>query len=210
MSTSSLTAADLGLLSCHDCGLLSKSTGDHAAGKCSRCGSHLHLRKVNSIARTWALLISAFILYIPANLLPVMQTGSIFGSQRDTIFSGVVYLWNTGSEPIALLILFASIMVPIAKLLALAWLVISVQRGSLWRPLERTKIYRVAEFIGRWSMIDIYVVALLVTLVQFGGLAVIHPAGGAIAFGAVVVLTMIAAMTFDPRLIWDSIKDEHD
>jgi len=153
------------------------------------------------------LLITAAILYIPANLLPVMQAGSMFGSQKDTIFSGVVYLWNSGSAPIALLIFFASIMVPLAKLIALTYLLVSVQRHSLKRPLQRTQIYRLAEFVGRWSMIDVYVVALLVTLVQFGGFATIKPGPGAIAFGGVVVLTMIAAMSFDPRLIWDPIKD---
>jgi len=201
-----VTAASLGLLSCHDCGLLSKPVGGHLAGVCPRCGAHLHLRKVNSLTRTWALLITAAILYIPANLLPVMEAGSMFGSQKDTILSGVIYLWNSGSAPIALLIFFASILVPLAKLFALAYLLISVQRRSLLMPLQRTKLYRMAEFVGRWSMVDIYVVALLVTLVQFGGLATIRPAAGAIAFGGVVVVTMLAAMSFDPRLIWDPVK----
>jgi paraquat-inducible protein A len=207
MSRPAITAASQGLLSCHDCGLLSKPVEGHMAGVCPRCGAHLHLRKPNSLTRTWALLITAAILYIPANLLPVMQAGSMFGSQKDTIFSGVVYLWNSGSAPIALLIFFASIMVPLAKLIALTYLLVSVQRHSLKRPLQRTQIYRLAEFVGRWSMIDVYVVALLVTLVQFGGFATIKPGPGAIAFGGVVVLTMIAAMSFDPRLIWDPIKD---
>jgi paraquat-inducible protein A len=205
-----VTAASLGLLSCHDCGLLSKPAGGHMGGVCPRCGAHLHLRKPDSLTRTWALLITAAILYIPANLLPVMEAGSMFGSQKDTILSGVIYLWNSGSAPIALLIFFASILVPLAKLFALAYLLISVQRRSVLMPLQRTQLYRLAEFIGRWSMVDIYVVALLVTLVQFGGLATIHPAPGAIAFGGVVVLTMIAAMSFDPRLIWDPVKDKHD
>lgn len=206
MSTPPVTAAALGLLSCHDCGLLSKPQDGHMA--CPRCGAPLHPRKVNSVARAWAFLIAAAVCYIPANLLPVMQAGSMFGSQKDTIFSGVVYLWNSGSEPIALLILFASIMVPLAKLITLTYLLISVQRRSLMRPLLRTKLYRLAEFIGRWSMIDIYVVALLVTLVQFGGFATIEPAPGAIAFGLVVILTMISALSFDPRLIWDPIEDK--
>lgn len=205
MNAHPVTAASLGLMSCHDCGLLSKESDAHHC-YCPRCGAALHPRKPNSIVRTWALLIAAYILYIPANLLPVMQSGSIFGSQKDTIFSGVIYLWNSGSAPIALLIFFASILVPLAKLFALTYLVVSVQRSSVKWPLQRTKLYRLAEFVGRWSMIDVYVVALLVTLVQFGGLAVIAPAPGAIAFGAVVVITMIAAMSFDPRLIWDPIK----
>ncbi|HQR51489.1 MAG TPA: paraquat-inducible protein A [Methylophilaceae bacterium] len=210
MSRLPITAASLGLLSCHDCDLLSKPTDGQVAGVCPRCGAHMHLRKPNSLTRTWALLITAAILYIPANLLPVMQAGSMFGSQKDTIFSGVVYLWNSGSAPIALLIFFASITVPLAKLIALTYLLISVHRHSQKRPLQRTQIYRLAEFVGRWSMIDVYVVALLVTLVQFGGFATIEPGPGAIAFGGVVVLTMIAAMSFDPRLIWDPIKEKHD
>jgi paraquat-inducible protein A len=109
MKTAPHTAASLGLLSCHDCGLLSKPAQDGAASSCPRCGAHLHFRKVNSVTRAWAFLITAAILYIPANLLPVMQAGSMFGSQNDTIFSGVVYLWNSGSAPIALLIFFQSL-----------------------------------------------------------------------------------------------------
>jgi paraquat-inducible protein A len=170
----------------------------------------LHDREPNSIARAWALLIAACILYVPANVLPVMDTGSVFGGQSDTIMSGVIYLWVSGSWPLAALIFFASVMVPLLKILALGLLLISVQRRSAWAPYQRTRLYRVVEFVGRWSMIDIFVVAILAALVQFQSLATIRAGPGAIAFGAVVVLTMFAAEAFDPRLIWDPIEDKDD
>lgn len=202
-------AADLGLAACHACGLASRVRSG-CASHCPRCGSRLHLRKPNSVSRTWALLVAAAILYIPANVLPVMSSGSSFGSQADTILSGVVVLWETGSWPLALLVFFASITVPMCKILALAFLLVSVQRRSTWRPRERTRLYRLVEFVGRWSMLDIFVVTVLVGLVQLEPLMVILPGPGALAFGAVVVLTMVAAMTFDPRLIWDPLERMHD
>ena len=176
---------------------------------CSRCGQNLYLRRPDSIGRTWALLMAACILYVPANVLPVMETGSLFGAQTDTIMSGVVYLWTSGSWPLAVVVFFASVTVPILKILALAFLLISVQLRSRWQPRRRTKLYRVVEYVGRWSMLDIYVVTILTALVQIQSLATIRAGPGAVAFGAVVVLTMFAAMAFDPRLIWDSAK-EHD
>ena len=201
-----MIAAEAGLLSCHACEQLNRApAGGH--GACARCGASLHFRKPDSLARTWALLVAAAILYVPANVLPVMETGSLFGSQSDTIMSGVVYLWVTGSWPLAALIFFASIMVPLAKL-ARAPRARRVPRSarSAWRPRERTRLYRVVEFVGRWSMLDIFVVAILVALVQFQALATIKAGAGAIAFGAVVVLTMFAAEAFDPRLIWDPVQ----
>ncbi len=176
---------------------------------CSRCGARLHPRKPNSIARTWALLVAAFILYIPANLLPVMETGSLFGAQKDTILSGVIYLWQSGSWPLAALVFFASIVVPLAKMLILTLLAASVHFRATWLTYERTRLYRMIEFIGRWSMLDIYVVTLLAALVRLQSLATIKAGPGALAFGAVVVLTMLASMAFDPRLMWDNIKDEN-
>jgi paraquat-inducible protein A len=155
------------------------------------------------MGRTWALLIAAWVLFFPANVLPVMVTGSLFGAQSDTIMSGVVFLWVTGSWPLAIIIFIASIVVPGAKLLALTFLLVSVQRGSSWAPLQRARLYRAVELVGRWSMVDIYVAAVLAALVQFGGLMSIRPGPGAVAFGTVVVLTMFAAESFDPRLIWD-------
>jgi paraquat-inducible protein A len=168
----------------------------------------MHIRKPDSIARTWAFIIAAAILYIPANVLPIMVTGSIFGSQKDTIMSGVVYLWTSGSWPLALVVFIASVLVPMAKLISLIILVVSVQRRSRWQPIQRTRLYRMVELVGKWSMLDVYVVTMLVALVQLGALATIAPGPGAMAFGAVVVLTIFAAMSFDPRLIWDSMEKE--
>lgn len=202
------SATSLGLCGCHACGLVSRPACG-GEGCCPRCGARLHARKPNSIARTWALLIAAYILFIPANLLPVMQTGSLFGVQQDTILSGVVYLWTSGSWPLAVLVFFASIVVPLFKLLFLSLLALSVQSGWDWRPRWRTRLYRMIEFVGRWSMLDIYVVTLLAALVRLQSLATIQVGAGAMAFGAVVVLTMFASMAFDPRLIWDTAKDPH-
>lgn len=200
------TGASLGLMNCHVCGQLSRmSPGVHEAS-CPRCASRLHFRKPDSVARTWALLIAAMILYVPANLLPMMKTSSLFGSQSDTIMSGVVYFWTSGSWYLALIIFFASVMVPLLKMLALMLLLVTVQRRSRWQREQRARLYRLVEFVGRWSMLDIYVVAVIVALVQLKALATIQPGPGAIAFGAVVVLTMFAAMAFDPRLIWDSLE----
>jgi paraquat-inducible protein A len=199
---SATTAASSGLLACHACALVHRSSpGHHVA--CRRCGAALHARKPHSVGRTWALLIAAWVLFVPANVLPVMVTGSLFGAQSDTIMSGVVFLWVTGSWPLALIIFIASIVVPGAKLLALTFLLVSVQRGSSWAPLQRARLYRAIELVGRWSMVDIYVAAVLAALVQFGGLMSIRPGPGAVAFGAVVVLTMFGAECFDPRLIWE-------
>ena len=198
------SAAALGLYAGHTCDLVSQPHAADEIAHCPRCGSVLHRRKPESVSRTWALLITAYILIIPANVLPIMQTGSLFGSQRDTILSGVLYLWSSGSWALALLVFFASVIVPIAKLVALTYLLLSVQQQSPRNPQRRTKLYHLLKFIGRWSMLDIYVVTLLVALVQLQSLATIQAAPGAVAFGAVVVITMFASMTFDPRMIWDS------
>jgi len=196
------TASTLGLLACHTCGLLSRR---HPAGShCPRCRTPLHARKPFSVSRTWALLIAAAILYIPANVLPMMHTNSLFDSQSDTIMSGIVYFWNSGAWYLALIIFSASILVPLLKMMALAWLLISVQLRSRWQQEQRARLYRLVEAVGRWSILDIYVVAIVVTLVRFGVLGTIEPGPGAVAFGAVVVLTMFASRSFDPRLIWDS------
>lgn len=205
---SPMTAVDAGLLVCQACGLLSRP----AAGRdlaCARCGAGLHQRKPDSVSRAWAFLIPAYILYVPANVLPVIETGSLFGSQRDTIMSGVVYLWTSGSWPLALIIFIASIMVPGAKLLAMTVLLVSVQRWPAWRRHDRSKLYRIVELVGRWSMVDIYVAGILAALVKFEALATIKAGPGAVAFGAVVVLTIFAAEAFDPRLIWDPGKERH-
>jgi paraquat-inducible protein A len=208
MAISSATKPQL--ISCRHCHLLCQvaPTREQAVLMCPRCGGRLHRRKPNSLGRTWALLISAVILYIPANVFPVMSVTHLNDVQSDTILSGVLYLAATGMWPLALLVFFASVVVPLAKLAILALLLISVQRRSRWRPRDRTRLYRVTEAIGRWSMVDIYVVTILVSLVHLGALASIEARAGAVFFGAVVVLTMFAAMTFDPRLIWDAMEQE--
>jgi paraquat-inducible protein A len=199
-------AAEAGYLSCHACELVHRASGARHDLHCTRCGAALHARKPNSIARSWALLIAAYVLIVPANVLPVMISGSLFGSETDTIMSGVVFLWVDGSWPLAVILFIASIAVPFSKLGAMTYLLVSVQRRSKLAPEQRTRLYRVLEIVGRWSMIDIYVAALLTALVQFGGLMTIRAGPGAIAFGAVVVLTMFAAESFDPRLIWDPVE----
>ncbi|MGO4327427.1 paraquat-inducible protein A [Cupriavidus sp. 2TAF22] len=197
------TATSMGLVSCHACDALSPRA--LAGEPCPRCGATLHHRKPQSLTRTWAFLLSAFILYIPANLLPVMVTQSILGTQRDTIFSGVVYLWLSGSNLLAIVVLIASIVVPLLKMMILTLLLLSVHFRSRWRIRQQTRLYGLVEVIGRWSMLDIFVVALLASLVRAGALATIIPGAGAMAFGSVVVLTMLASLSFDPRLLWDSL-----
>ena len=209
MNDSAVTASQLGLCLCHGCGGLSRLVGEGHDLCCRRCGAALHLRKPDSVARTWAFLIAAYILYVPANVLPMMRTGSLFGAQADTIMSGVVYLWHSGSWHIALVVFIASVVVPLAKMFSLTYLLISVQLGWTQRPMERTRLYRILEFVGPWSMLDVYVVMILVALVQLKALATIQPGLAVAAFGGVVVLTMLAAMAFDPRLLWEPKKEHH-
>lgn len=197
-----------GLGACHDCQLLFRLPRDHhAAARCPRCGAAVHARKTDSIGRTWALLIAASILYVPANVLPVMSVTSLGRTQSDTIMSGVLYLALHGMWPLALIVFFASVLVPVLKLLALSLLLVSVQSRWQWRPVFRTRLYRVTEMVGRWSMVDIFVVTVLVALVKLGALASIEAGAGAVFFGAVVVVTMFAAESFDPRLIWDRMEE---
>lgn len=189
---------------CHDCGLLCRLGGHGAAAPaCPRCGAAVHARKPRSLERTWAFVIAAVVCYLPANVLPIMKITSLGRAQADTIMSGVVYLLTHGMWPLALVVFTASIFVPILKLVILVSLLVSVQRGSSWRPVERTRLYRLTEAIGRWSMVDIFVVTILVALVRLGNLATVEAELGAVFFGSVVVLTMLAAESFDPRLIWD-------
>jgi paraquat-inducible protein A len=198
------TALAASCASCHDCGLLSRLpvTGAHGV-RCPRCGAELHGRKARSLERTWALVIAAAICYVPANLLPVMTVTSLGKRESDTIMSGVVYFLTHGMWPLAVVVFTASVFVPLLKLGNLVFLLISVQRSSSWRPVERTRLYRITETIGRWSMVDIYAITILVALVRLGNLATIEAGAGAVFFGAVVVSTMLAAESFDPRLIWD-------
>ncbi|WP_431276566.1 paraquat-inducible protein A [Variovorax ureilyticus] len=195
------TAAQRGFLSCHHCGSVWEGAAE--GEPCARCATRLHSRKPDTFNRTWAYLLAAAILYLPANMLPVMITKSLFGTQQDTILSGVIYFWVSGAYGLAALIFVASFLVPLFKLTALTLLNYLSQRGSDWRQLERAKLYRILEVIGRWSMLDVFVVALLAGLVRIHGFAEITAGFGIAAFGAVVVLTMLASLSFDPRSTWD-------
>ena len=196
-------AHQLGLVGCGTCGLVCVNTGA-AHVICPRCDSRLYRRKPSSLNRAWALLLSGLIFYIPANLLPVMHTGS-FGSGGDsTILNGVVEFWHAGAWDIALLIFIASVAVPCTKFLVLGLLLVSAGRRSSWARRERAQLYRMVECIGYWSMLDVLVVALVAALVQFKALSSAEPRIGILFFGTVVILTMLSAISFDPRLIWDN------
>jgi paraquat-inducible protein A len=202
-----LTAAEAGLLSCLTCGLLSKPAAPDEGNACPRCGTRLHVRKPASLLRSWTFLIGSIVFYLPANLLPIMETESLLmGSHSDTIMSGIVVLWKSGAWLLAVIVFVASIMVPLLKMLALLTILIAVHRCVSVHCYDLAKLYRLLEIVGRWSMLDIFVVAILVTLVQLQFVAAVTPGRGAAAFGAVVVLTMLATMSFDPRLIWDSAR----
>ncbi|MEE4918377.1 paraquat-inducible protein A [Pseudomonas alliivorans] len=185
---------------CHTCGYACQED----ASRCPRCDSPVHRRKPNSINRTWAYLIAALIFYIPANTLPVMYTALLGNSSQNTIMSGVIEFFESGSWDIAILIFVASVVVPCIKFLVLGMLLITCQRRSRWAMRERARLYRFIELIGYWSMLDVLVVALVASLVQFRELSTIEPRIGILFFGLVVVMTMFAAMSFDPRLIWDA------
>ena len=192
------SAAARGLALCHVCGLVTPVS----AGRCPRCSSRLHLRLKESLQRTLALTIAAVVLYFPANLLPVLRVESFAGNQQNTILGGVVQFWQHGDYPVAIIIFSASVMIPILKIISIASLCLASRTGH--RPYPMTRLYRITEFVGRWSMVDVFVVAILVGVVQLGSAISIHPGAGALSFAGVVVLTMFAAMSFDPRLIWDA------
>ncbi|SDK78131.1 paraquat-inducible protein A [Franzmannia pantelleriensis] len=196
------TAAPQKVTGCPTCGLINRLTAD-GHGQCRRCGERLHARLPHSLQRTWALLAASVVMYIPANVYPIMTTTTMGNTSQSTIIGGVVELWQMGDWPVATVIFVASVIVPVGKILALAWLCLMINRSDELSNATRTVLYRITEFIGRWSMIDVFVVAMLVALIRAGALMSITPGPAALAFGAVVVLTMLAAMTFDPRLIWD-------
>jgi len=205
--TAIVTGRDLGLMVCLQCHC-SVRAANVRRPRCPRCFAHLHLRKPHSVVATAVLLALAAILYVPANLLPVMYTRTLFDDESDTIMSGVLSLLQSGSWPIALLVFVASIVVPLLKLLALGLVLYSAWRPSRRHRQQRSDLYRLVEFIGRWSMLDIYALSLLVTLVQVQSFANISIGWGAVAFGAVVVLTIAASQTLDERLLWDEPSSE--
>lgn len=196
------TAAKQNLTGCPTCGLVNRLQNSQKT-RCRRCHESLHARHPHSLQRTWAFLVAAAIMYIPANLYPIMNVTSLGETSSSTIIGGVIELYQTGSWPIAIVIFVASVMVPVGKLFALSWLCLVVKRSHELNAHSRTVLYRITEFIGRWSMVDVFVVAILVTLIRAGTLMSITPGPAELAFGGVVVLTMLAAISFDPRLIWD-------
>lgn len=193
------SAAARGLARCHSCGSVEPVEMEH----CPVCETPLHLRKPASLERTIALTIGAALLYFPANLLPVLRIeSSIKGEQENTILSGVAQFWQDGDYPVAIIIFTASVLIPILKVIAIIALCLAVKSGR--SPATMTRLYRITEYVGRWSMVDVFVVAILVGVVQLGSVLKIEAGGGAFAFAGVVVLTMLAAHSFDPRLIWDA------
>jgi len=192
-----------GAIGCETCGMVSVPQYEHE--RCPRCDSTLHARKPNSVARTWALVIAAAVLYIPANYYPVLTVMQLGAGQPSTILGGVEELITAGQYPLAALVFFASVLVPVLKLIGLSVMLIATQTAAARWLRDRTRLYHVVRFIGRWSMIDIFMESLLGALVVFGSVITIEPGGGALAFCAVVILTMFAAETFDPRLMWDAV-----
>lgn len=201
------TARALGLWHCECCGLVSEARPQAEHPRCPRCLFALHERKPYSLQRTLAFLVAAVLLYIPANLLPVMGTASALGDAEHTLLGGIAELWHAGSWELAVVVFVASIAVPIVKIAALLLLLVTAARRSRWRQLERARLYRLVETVGHWSMLDVFVVVVLVGMVRFGAFASVSPEPGLLAFGGVVIATMLAASSFDPRLIWPEDDD---
>lgn len=207
------SAASQQLLSCHDCQAVWPA--EQEGQQCHRCGAKLHLRKPQALARTWALLTTAALLMLPANLLPIMRISMLGRGEPSTILGGVIDLASHGLWGIAFVVLAASLLIPAGKLIGLSMLLLAVQRGWTTNMRQKMVMFRVVHWIGRWSMLDIFVVGILVALVQFGNLAYVTSQAGAVAFGGVVIFTMLAANSFDTRLIWDrhlqesSVAPEH-
>jgi len=198
------TALEAGLVSCRTCGLLSQSNDFGDPVRCPRCAAKLESRVPQSAQRTWALVIAAAICYVPANLFPVLTTTALGSTDSDTILGGVIFLYDSGSWPLALIVLVASVMIPLGKILGLVFLLVSVQRRKVRNRHDSSRLYGVIETIGRWSMLDVFVDTFVVALVQLQPLMSVEPGPGVVFFMAVVVLTMLAAKSFDARLLWDT------
>jgi paraquat-inducible protein A len=197
----------LGLVACVACELVSVPAGPEDPGYCPRCGERLAFRRQRSLQIASALLIAAAICYVPANVLPVLTTTTLGSTEDDTILGGVMLLYNSGSWPLALIVLVASVMIPLGKIAALAYLLMAVQRGGVREGNDQARLYHIVETIGRWSMLDVFVDAYTVALVQLQPMISVAPGPGILFFAAVVVLTMLAAEYFDPRLIWDAAEE---
>ena len=200
------------LLGCESCGLVSvDALPDERHGlvqRCTRCGHALHAHKPYAVQRTWACVIAAAVLYVPANALPVMVTVSALQREEHTLLGGIHELWLGGSWGLAIIVFIASIAVPVLKIGVMGLLAWTVQHRPHWRRLERARLYRLVETVGHWSMLDVYVVVLLAAAVQFGPLATVGVGPGMLAFAAVVVLTLLAAWSFDPKMIWQEAPQD--
>jgi paraquat-inducible protein A len=197
------------LLGCESCGLVSadalagRPDRDRLAQRCPRCGHVLHARKPMSVQRTWACVLAAAVLYVPANVLPIMTTVQTLKREEHTLIGGIVQLWVDGSWALSVIVFIASIAVPVLKIGVLALLAWTTRHAPAWRRLERAKLYRLIEAVGHWSMLDVYVVVILAATIRFGPLAGVQAGPGLLAFASVVVLTLFATYAFDPKLIWD-------
>lgn len=193
------------LVACRDCELV-QSTSRHV---CKCCGNVLHPEKNRSLQACWSYLTTAMLLYLPANMLPMMRTTNIEGDIYSTIASGVVLLWEEGSQMIAVIIFIASLLVPVAKFAAILLLCFGQSGHIPLGPARKTQIYRLAELVGRWSMVDVFVVGFLAALIQMGNLMSVHPGPAALAFAGTVIFTMLAANSIDPRIFWEEEREEH-
>ncbi len=206
MSTPVDAAPTPAVIGCESCGLASLSQLDEdrpdLVQRCPRCGHVLHLVKPFAIQRTWACVVAAAILYIPANSLPVLETTSALQYEEHTLLGGIHELWVDGSWALAVIVFIASIAVPVLKIGVLGLLAWTVRYAPSWRRHERARLYRLIEVVGHWSMLDVYVVVLLAATVRFGPLASVNVGPGLLSFAAVVVLTLLATWSFDPRMIW--------
>ena len=199
-----ITAREAGFLLCHDCHKLIADAGEDTPERCPRCEAAIHLRKPSSLARTWALVLTAVVLSLPANILPIMRVDFLGTADYSTIMDGIIYFFKEGSYGIGIIILTASILVPCFKIIGIILILLSIHyKWKTWLK-HKTLLFRSIEFIGRWSMLDIFVIALLQALVSFGNLTSIEVASAATYFTGVVLSTMFAAITFDPRLLWDA------
>lgn len=205
-----MSARAAGLVACATCGKLHRAPREEPVGarlRCARCGGALHSRKPNSLQRTWALLLTGIMLYLPANIYPIMITRSLGRPEENTIISGIISLWSSGAHGVAGIIFAASVVIPIMKFFVILYLLISVRARSVPGRGQGARLYRLTEFIGPWSMVDVFVVGLLAALLDMGDVASVKPGVAAAAFAAMVVFTMLAAMAFDPRLLWDERHD---
>jgi paraquat-inducible protein A len=192
------SALAYGLQGCEIC----TSVGPADKTRCDCCGATLHAGWSDSIQKTWAWLITSVMLYFPANFLPITYTRFFGRETESTILGGVVTLWEHGDRPVAVVIFVASVLVPLGKMIVLSWMCLSVQLGSNFALRQKTKLYRITEYVGRWSMIDVFVVGILVALIQLGNIMTVRPGVATVAFAGMVVTTMLASLSFDPRLLW--------